>query len=34
VTVGHWTDKATAATQALQHALEQAHAALTWAART
>lgn len=32
-TVGHWTDTATAATQALQHALEQAHAALTWAAR-
>jgi len=32
-TVGHWTDTASAAAQALQHALEQAHAALTWAAR-
>ena len=33
-TCGHWTDTATAAAQALQHALEQAHAALTWTART
>lgn len=32
-TVGHWTDTATAATQALQHALEQAHTALTWTGR-
>ena len=33
-TAGHWTDTATAAARALQHALEQAHAALTWTART
>ena len=33
-TCGHWTDTATAAAQALQHALEQAHAALTWTARS
>lgn len=33
-TVGHWTDTATEAAGVLQHALEQAHAALTWAAGT
>ena len=33
-TVGHWTDTATTAALALGHALEQAHAALTWAARS
>lgn len=33
-TAGHWTDTASAAAQVLQHALEQAHAALTWTART
>lgn len=33
-TCGHWTDAARAAAHALQHALEQAHAALTWTART
>lgn len=33
-TCGHWTDTASAAAHALQHALEQAHTALTWTART
>lgn len=32
-TCAHWTDTATAAAQGLQHALDQAHAALTWAAQ-